>query len=310
MTTFALVFLSIAIIESMAGILGNGIILATCSLSCIRSKTWPPYDMIMISLSLSKITLQCWIILDLFFTIFCDPSYFQENIFGIIKTVYLVLNYASLWFGAWLSVFYCIKVATFTQSFFIWMKQRIARLLPWMLLTSWLCSVTAAIPFAWHVYRVHNNFSAPSPMTNSSAMRTTKKDSLGLLILLSNAGIGLPVILSVVSSGLLIRSLWIHTRRMQNNASGFRDPTLEGHISAIKSVCSLLIFYVTYFIAFTFLLYNFFVSFSTEKSFCIVVMAACPTGHTLVLIWSNPKFRELPARILHHTNCPVRILSV
>ncbi|XP_066195035.1 taste receptor type 2 member 40-like [Sylvia atricapilla] len=310
MTTFALVCLSIAIIESMAGILANGIILAACSMSCTESKARPPYDMIMISLTSSKITLQCWIILDLFLTIFCDPSYFEENIFGVIKTVYLVLNYSSLWFGAWLSVFYCIKVATFTQAFFIWLKQRIARLVPWMLLTSLLCSVTAAIPFAWHVYGVRNNFTAPSSMTNSSAMTATIKDSLGVLILLSNAGIGFPVILSVVSSILLIRSLWIHTRRMQNNAGDFRDPTLEAHISAIKSVCSLLIFYVTYFIAFNFLLYIFFLRFSIEKSLCIAVIAACPTGHTMVLIWSNPKFRELSARILQHIKCPVRNVSM
>ncbi|NWZ73457.1 T2R40 protein, partial [Acrocephalus arundinaceus] len=281
-------------------------ILAASSSSCIGSKTWPPYDMIVISLSSSKITLQCWIILDLFLTILCEPSYYEENIFGVIKIIYLFLNYSSIWFGAWLSVFYCIKVATFTQSSFMWLKQRIARLVPWMLLSSWLCSITAPIPFAWDAYRVHNNFTAPSSMTNSSAMRTTRKDSLGVLILLSNVGIGMPFLLSVVSSILLIWSLCIHTRRMQNSASGFRDPSLEAHISAIKSVCSLLIFYVTYFIAFTFLLYNFFLPFSIAKSICIAVMAACPTGHTMVLIWSNPKFRELPVRIWHRTNCPVK----
>ncbi|XP_054126059.1 taste receptor type 2 member 40-like [Melozone crissalis] len=310
MTSFALLCLSIAIIECMAGILGNGIILAASSLSCLGSKTWPPYDMIMISLSSSKITLQCWIILDLFLTIFCEPSYFEENIFGVIRTGYMFLNYSSLWFGAWLSVFYCIKVASFTQSFFIWLKLRIARLMPWMLLTSWLCSFITASAFVWDVYSVHENITAPSSMTNSSAWTTTRKDSSGLLILLYNAGVALPLILSVVSSVLLIRSLWIHTRRMQNNASGFRDPSLEAHMKAIKSVCSLLIFYVTYFIAFTFLLYNLFLRFSTPKSICIAVMAACPTAHTLVLIWSNPKFQELPARIWHHINCSVRIASM
>ncbi|NXO30282.1 T2R40 protein, partial [Cisticola juncidis] len=281
-------------------------ILAASSLSCMGIKTWSPYDMIMVSMSSSKITLHCWIILDLFLTIFCEPSYFEENIYGVIKTVYLFLNYSSLWFGAWLSVFYCVKVASFTEPFFIWMKQRIARLVPWMLLTSWLCCIAAPIPFALHIYRVHNNFTAPSSLTNSSAMRTTGKDSLGVLILLSNAGGGMPLILSVVSSVLLVWSLWIHTRRMQNNASGFRDPTLEAHMKAIKSVCSLLIFYITYFIAFTFLLYNVFLESSITKPICIAVMAACPTGHTLVLIWSNPKFRELPDRIWHHVNCHVR----
>ncbi|KAL9867475.1 taste receptor type 2 member 40-like [Geothlypis trichas] len=310
MTSFALLCLSIAIMESLAGILGNGIILAASSSSCIGSKTWPPYDMIMIALSSSKISLQCWIILDLLLTIFCEPSYFEENIFGFLKTGYMFLNYSSLWFGAWLSVFYCIKVASFTQPFFIWLKLRIARLVPWMLLTSWLCSFTAAIPFAWNAYSVHENITATSSMTNSSARTATRKGSLGLLILICNAGIGMPLIMSVVSSILLIWSLWIHTRQMQNNASGFRDPSLEAHMKAIKSVCSLLIFYVAYFIAFTFLLYNLFLRFSTPKSICIAVMAACPTGHSIVLIWSNPKFRELPARIWHHINCSVRITTM
>ncbi|XP_066031497.1 taste receptor type 2 member 40-like [Chamaea fasciata] len=308
-TSFDLLCLSIAIIESMTGFLGNGIILATCSLSCISSKTWSPYDMIMTSLSSSRIILYSWTTLDFFMTIFCDPSFYKESVYIVSKIIFTFLNYSSLWFGAWLSVFYCIKVAGFTQSFFIWLKQRIARLVPWMLLTSWPCSITAAIPFAWDVYAVHENFSAPSPMTNSSAMRTTKKDNLGVLIL-CNASTALPLLLSVVSSILLIWSLWTHTRRMQNNASGFRDPSLEAHISAIKSVCSFLILYIIYFICVFVIVFNGFSPLSKGELICVVLMAACPTGHTLVLIWSNPKFRELPARIWHHTNCHVRTASM
>ncbi|NXD31126.1 T2R40 protein, partial [Spelaeornis formosus] len=280
-------------------------ILVVNSLSCIRSKSCSPYDMIMISLSSSRFTLHLWTTLDFLMSIFYEHLNYIENVFVVSKIIFTFLNYSSLWFGGWLSVFYCIKVANFTQSFFTWLKQRINRLVLWMLLTSWICSLTAAILSAWDVYSVHN-ITAPSSMTNTSAVTTTRKDSLGLLIYLCNACTALPLMLSVVSSVLLIRSLWIHTRQMQNNASGFRDPSLEAHMKAIKSVCSLLFLYVTYFIAFNFLLYNFFLSFSTPKSLCIAVMAACPTGHTSVLIWNNPKFQELPARIWHHTNCHVR----
>ncbi|XP_066195024.1 taste receptor type 2 member 40-like [Sylvia atricapilla] len=302
--SFALLCLSIAIIESMAGILGTGIIWVTCSLSCIRRKMWSPYDMIMISLSSSRFILHFWTALDFLMNIFYGAYFDTESLLTAAKIIFAFLNYSSLWFGAWLSVFYCIKVATFTQAFFIWLKQRIARLVPWMLLTSWLCSVTATIPFAWRVYEMHN-FTAPSPTTNSSAMGATRKDSLSVLIL-SNVGISMPLILSVVSSILLIRSLWIHTRRMQNNASGFRDPSLEAHISAIKSVCSFLILYIIYFICVFIILFKVFTPLGKGDSICVVLMAACPTGHTIILIWSNPKFRELPARIWHHTSCHVR----
>ncbi|KAM3678104.1 taste receptor type 2 member 40-like [Ammospiza maritima maritima] len=303
MTSFALLCLSIAIIECMAGILGNGIILAASSLSCIGSKTWPPYDMIVISLSSSKFILQSWNTLDYFMNIFYENFFYKENLLTAAKIMFTFLSYSSLWFGAWLSVFYCIKVASFTQSFFIWLKLRIARLVPWMLLTSWLCSFTAAISFTWDVYSVHENITAPSSMTNTSAWTTTRKDNLGLLILICNAGIGMPLILSVVSSVLLIWSLWIHTRRMQNNASGFRDPSLEAHMKAIKSVCSFLFLYIIYFICVLIIVFNVFSALSNADSICVVLMAACPTAHTLVLIWSNPKFQELPPRIWHHINC-------
>ncbi|XP_009083794.2 taste receptor type 2 member 40-like [Serinus canaria] len=310
MTSFALLCLSITIIESMAGILGNGIILAASSMSCMGSKTWPPFDMIMIALSSSKVILQSWNTLDFLMTIFYEPSFYKENVYTASKTMFTFLSYSTLWFGAWLSVFYCIKVASFTQSFFIWLKLRIARLVPWMLLTSWLCSFTAAIPFVWNVYSVHKNITAPSSMTNSSARRTTRNDNLGLLILLCNAGIVLPLILSVVSSVLLIGSLWMHTRRMQNHASGFRDPSLEAHIKAIKSVCSFLVLYIIYFIFVLIIVFEVFSPLSNGEFISVVLMAICPAAHTFVLIWSNPKFQELPARIWHHTNCHVRAASM
>uniref|UniRef100_A0A8C0UQU3 Taste receptor type 2 n=1 Tax=Cyanistes caeruleus TaxID=156563 RepID=A0A8C0UQU3_CYACU len=269
MTSFALFFQAISIIESMAGLLGTGIILAAILLSCIKSKTRSPYDTIVISLSSSRFIFHSWNILDSFLNIWHEQYYIEETR-GVVSN--------AVWFGAWLSVFYCIKVATFTHSFFIWLKQRIARLMPWMLLTSWLCSFIAAIPFIWDDYALQRNF------TNHME-------------------------LSVVSSVLLIRSLWIHRRRMQNNASGFRDPSSEAHISAIKSVCSFLIIFIIYFICLLLLLCSDFLPFSDEESICAAVLSACPTGHTLILIWSNPKFREQLARIWHHINCHGRTAS-
>ncbi|NWT09945.1 T2R40 protein, partial [Vireo altiloquus] len=221
-------------------------ILAVSASRCIGSKTWSPYDLIMISLSSSRIVLHSWAILNQLMNIFCERSDYEKNNFAVTNILYTFLNCSGLCFGAWLSVFYCIKVASFTQSFFIWMKQRIARLVPWMLLTSWLYSSVAAIPFAWGTYIMCDNFTAPLPTTNSSAMTTTRKDRPISIILLCSAAISLPLILSLVSSVLLIRSLWVHTRLMQNNASGFRDPSLEAHMKAIKSVCSLLIFCIIY----------------------------------------------------------------
>ncbi|KAM9301141.1 LOW QUALITY PROTEIN: taste receptor type 2 member 40-like [Morus bassanus] len=299
-TVFSLLFLTIAIIESMAGLLGNGTILAVSSTSCIRTKI---LSLIMIFRSLSRFFLQSWMMLDLFLSLFCKISYYEENLFIIFKAVFMFLNYSSLWFAVCLIVFYCTKVASFTQSFFI-LKQRISSLSPWMLITSSLVSFATSLPFAGDIYNMHDNFTALLTMTNSSEGRVTKKASLFLLILLCNAGIALPLIVFVVSSILLIRSRWIHTRQMQNNETGFRDPSLKAHIGVVK-VFSFLILYVTYFISLVLIL-SIFLPLSIGEAIGIAVMAACPAGHSVVLIWSNPKF-ELPVRILHHAYCHVRI---
>ncbi|KFV11882.1 Taste receptor type 2 member 40, partial [Tauraco erythrolophus] len=278
-------------------------ILAVSSTSCIRRKIFSSYDMIMIFLSLSRFFLQSWMMLDLFVNLLCETSYYEENLFAIFKAVFMFLNNSSLWFAAWLSVFYCTKVASFSQSFFIWLKQRISSLVPWMLLTSSFFSFATSLPFAWDVYNVHKNFTAPSSVTNSSEKRVTMKASWFLFILLCNAGVTLPLIVFVVSSILLIRSLWIHTRQMQNNATGFKDPSLVAHTDAIKSLFSFFILYVTYFICLILNLCDIFSPLSVEEAICVTVMAACPAGHSIILIWSNPKFRELPARILHQLSC-------
>ncbi|XP_009080422.1 PREDICTED: taste receptor type 2 member 40-like, partial [Acanthisitta chloris] len=224
-----------------------------------------------------------------FFTIFFDTNYYKENMFSVLKTVFMFLNYSNLWFAAWLSVFYCIKVASYTQSSFIWLKQRLASLVPWMLITSSLYSIACTIPFTWAMCCRNNNYTAPLSTANSSETGVTSKDNLKLLIFLCNASIALPFILSVASSILLIRSLWIHTRQMQNNATGFRDPSLEAHMRAIKSVCSVLVLYIIYFISVLLIVFKVFEPLSTEEAVCIVVMAACPAVHAMILIWSNPK---------------------
>ncbi|NWW54383.1 T2R40 protein, partial [Pedionomus torquatus] len=281
-------------------------ILAVSLTTCIRSKMSSLYDMIMIFLSLSRCFLQSWLMLDLFLSLFYEDAYYEKNLLAIFKIVFIFLNGFSLWFATWLSVFYCIKVATFTQSVFIWLKQRISSVLPWMLIISSLYSFATSLPFIWGVYTIHDNFTAPLTMTNSSERRIKVKARVGYLILLCNTGIALPLLVFVISSILLVRSLLIHTRQMKNNATGFQDPSLEAHIRAIKSILSFLILYVTYFISLIFILSETFLPFSIGESICLAVMAACPAGHSMVLIWSNPKFREMPARILHHTKCHVR----
>uniref|UniRef100_A0A8C3J6F0 Taste receptor type 2 member 40 n=1 Tax=Calidris pygmaea TaxID=425635 RepID=A0A8C3J6F0_9CHAR len=58
-----------------------------------------------------------------------------------------------------------------------------------------------------------------------------------------------PLVLSVVTSALLITSLWKHTKKIQYYVETFRDPLIDVHLTAIKSIISFLILYLSSFVA-------------------------------------------------------------
>ena len=57
---------------------------------------------------------------------------------------WMFFSSVSLWFATCLSLFYCLKVTGFTQCCFLWLKVRISKLMPWMLLGSLLTSMNIA----------------------------------------------------------------------------------------------------------------------------------------------------------------------
>ncbi|XP_050807551.1 taste receptor type 2 member 119-like [Gopherus flavomarginatus] len=58
----------------------------------------------------------------------------------------MFLNSLNLWFATLLSVFYCVKIANFSQPLFIWLKQRISGLVPQLFTGFFLVSLVTCFP--------------------------------------------------------------------------------------------------------------------------------------------------------------------
>ncbi|CAM4538405.1 unnamed protein product, partial [Caretta caretta] len=65
----------------------------------------------------------------------------QCDIWRNFYFLWMYLNTLSLWFATWLSVFYCVKIANFSQPLFLWLKQRISGLMPQLFMGSLLVSL-------------------------------------------------------------------------------------------------------------------------------------------------------------------------
>ena len=130
-----------------------------------------------------------------------------------------------------------------------------------------------------------------------------KSEYLANQILL-NIGVILVFVLCLVIYFLLITSLWRHNRKMQLNATEFRDPSTEAHIKAMKILVSFFILFILYFVGTAIQ-----ISAGTipENKLLLIVGITTrllyPWGHSLILILGNRKLKQDSLRVLKPLKC-------
>lgn len=262
----------------------------------------PSCDWILIGLSSSRFLLQGATLHSALFPEMMDWNWFRAH------SVMLVLSStACLWFAACLSVFYCVKIATFSQHFFLWMKTRISGMVPWFLLGSVLISLVISLPFIW---TDHSTYLCNA--TSSHLKNTTIGDpfgsisySEGFVVYLTWATI--PLLLFLTSSTLLITSLWRHTKQMRNSAAGSKDPRTEAHVTALQALVSFLILYVGSFVAEMLLgMPSCRAQSRWKDNLCLLIIAVCPLVHSVLLILLNLRLKLALKNILLCMRCVLK----
>ncbi|TEA25170.1 hypothetical protein DBR06_SOUSAS1010050, partial [Sousa chinensis] len=128
-------------------------------------------------------------------------------------------NHLSIWLATCLSVFYCLKVASFSHPTFLWLKWRVSRLVVWMLLVP--CSYHVAVP------GIDGTGNVTEPLRK-------KRNEYKLIHFLGTLWDLPPLIVSLASYFLLILSLGRRMRQVQQNFTGSRYPSTEAQKRAIK----------------------------------------------------------------------------
>ncbi|KAM6151910.1 taste receptor type 2 member 2-like [Erethizon dorsatum] len=205
--------------------------------------------------------------------------------------IWMLFSSISFWFTTCLSVFYCLKISGFTQSCFLWLKFRISKLLLWLLLGSVLASLSTAA--ACIGLRVPNKL-----FTNATGEKTVVDAQYTYGFLLLNLTLLLPLAVFAICTSMLFISLYKHTHRMENGPHCSSNAKKEAHINALKTVVSFFCFFISYFAAFMVNM-TFRIPFRTYQFFAMKeIMAAFPSGHSIIIILSNSKFQQSFRRIL------------
>ncbi|KAM6448159.1 LOW QUALITY PROTEIN: taste receptor type 2 member 40-like [Liasis olivaceus] len=289
------IFQVVIMAHSTLGMTASAFIVAVGSIKWVKGKGWPTCEVILMCLSMSRILLQGTILHSMFF-----PKLYQWNVLRV-HSVLLVLAFG-LWFAACLSAFYCAKIATFTQRYFLLLKLRITERVPMLLLGLALVSLISCLPFIWMDYSIQLCNS-----TGSHLKKVTIENPMGrishlkvFLVYLTWAVI--PLLLFLASSTLLIASLWRHTKQMRQSSTGFKDTRTEAH--AIKSLISFLILYICSFVADMLPgIPSCRTSSKWKENICLLLIAVCPSVHSILLILFNLRLKRALQSILLYMAC-------
>ncbi|NWS76021.1 TA2R9 protein, partial [Crotophaga sulcirostris] len=302
-TSFKAMALAIVTLQAFAGMWINAFIVFVLCIALVKKRSFNSNEKILLFLGCSRFWYLCIIWVHIFILTIYPGHYYVHPIPQLFAAIQTFLNFSNTWVPCCLSVFYCIKIATFRHIIFTYLKANVDRIVPWLLLGSVLFSLIISIL----AYKVNDevHFNNPNVTISGNLWKTSVNNNAYFFPAVFITGFGfVTAFLAVIFSALLLLfSLWRHKRKMQANS--VKNISVDAHIKAMKSILSSLFFYS---INFTCLILS--LIYATKKNetmtfVMLIFLNAFPAVHSLVLIFSNPKLEKTLLRTLLCVKCKV-----
>ncbi|XP_050171345.1 taste receptor type 2 member 9-like [Myiozetetes cayanensis] len=300
-TSYGAASVTIGTLQAFAGMWINAFIVSVICTSWVRKKTLNSNEKILLAVGCSRFWYLCisWVY---FLLSVIYPNYLHVHpIYQLLKSAQNFLNCSNFGVSASLCVFYCIKIANLRNSFFIYLKVKVDKMVPWLLLGS----VFFSLVIGTVVYKVADK--AFCKNLNFTCQGCIWKASIRLEeLLISNYfilgfGFATPFTAVIISALLLLFSLWRHKRNMQTNS--MKDLSMDAHIKAMKCILS---FFIMYSINFVFFVLTMIYAMKRQNHLVFlfyVFQYAFPAFHSLIVIFSNPNLEKTLLKILSYMKC-------
>ncbi|XP_078510298.1 taste receptor type 2 member 2-like [Lissotriton helveticus] len=285
-------------IEFTIGIAANGFLVTVNATDYFKTPSSRPFNIILGSLGLTRFGFQVLLIINDNLQFLYSDSMKQVSGYKSFMVVWLLFNFSSLWCATWLCVYYCVKIANFTNVAFSFLKIRFSKLLPFLLLGSLLVSLAFSLTSCLDIDKIFGNMTKPSSENNTAPAFASNINYLSWT-LVCTLGSSLPFYLFCLAAALLVNSLRRHALRMKGSEmGGFRNPSIKAHCRAVLVMIIFFLFYACFVTSINFTASGILPNDSWQSLLCAVVISAYPSLHSLVLILSNPKLREGAQRAL------------
>ncbi|XP_073537490.1 taste receptor type 2 member 40-like [Phyllobates terribilis] len=162
------------------------------------------------------------------------------------------LSLSSLWCSTCLCFYYCLKIVQFRGTLFHKMKVKLPVMVPWLLAFSVVLSWCVGLPSYWDIYLDSSLTTINITENFTSIMSPQYKSKCSCISQFYNFATSVAFSL-IHTAGAIITSLCQHMKRMRQNNEGHGHARINTHLSAARTMASLLIIYLLFYAAFTLL---------------------------------------------------------
>ncbi|XP_051029066.1 taste receptor type 2 member 123-like [Phodopus roborovskii] len=292
----------------VTGTLGNGFIALVNIMDWIKRGKISSVDQILTALAFSRLSLVWSVLICTLASTLVPHLFINSEMLIVAEVIWTVNNHFSIWLATCLSVFYFLKVANFSNSFFLYLKWRVKKVVLVTLVVS-LVFLSLNIVFTleriqlWIDSNEGNMFDSLRNLTQfSSDLLVT--NSSHVFLPTNSMFMFIPFTVSLVAFLLLTFSLCKHLKKMQVSGKRPKDAGTMAHVKALKTGFSFLLVYTIYLI---FIVVGI-SSFGLVEDAMIIMFdyssgLAFPTSHSFVLILGNSKLRRATLSVLWWLRC-------
>ncbi|OCT71542.1 hypothetical protein XELAEV_18034518mg [Xenopus laevis] len=287
----------IIIFEVFIGSLANGFMVIASLMDFASRKKFGASESILICLGLSRFAF-LWTLFFMFLMSTFLNSLIDKYL-DVLMYVFLFLNNASLWYATWLCMFYCVRIVNISNCVFVVFKKNFDRCLPVLLLGSLALSVGLSLLLLCNsITNVDLTASTGSRPLGMSSKSTSR------FLIISFIGSIPPFLVFCIAAWLVVDSLRKHTRMMkEQERTSFKEPSLEAHYGALKSVGHFFFFYVLYIISFSLYQSGIASPNSIGGSICTVLIGSYPSVHSILLLLQNNKLQQSLMSFFQKISC-------
>ncbi|XP_010641901.1 taste receptor type 2 member 13-like [Fukomys damarensis] len=287
-------------VQSILGSLSNGFIVLINCIDWVNKRKLSSVDQILSTLALSRIGVILEILLNWLTRLRCSCSIVDGEELKIITFTWVVFNHFSLWLATILSIFYLLKIASFSRPIFLYLKWRVKKMIVMILLATLVFLFLNLIQINTHIEDWKHG--RKRNLTWNSTVSDSAKVSQLIIFNMTMFSL-MPFVLALISFLLLIFSLWKHLQKMQLNSKGHRDPRTKAHINALKIIISFLLLYTTYFLSLLMSWVSQMPQSDLIHALSLAIGLLYPSSHSFILILGNSKLRQTSLLVLRQLKC-------